>query len=473
MNFIRIFSDLNVWLTMKPIVKTIRLHIKKNICFFALGGLTISETGCQKLFHAQDALLNGQSVTVSMTVPDVPPPAITPLQQVPQQTTPQKKPVTGVLDSRLLPTQAPPSINPLIVKIPAEPAKAKQVKPVRESIIKADTTISGKTVAEDMVLRGTVLIRGSLVVAPQATLRIDPGTHIYFAPAAGSNERPHLVIQGRVVAAGTAQHPIVCGPAFSEAAAGDWGGVVLLNSEKKNSFDYCRIEGAQTGITAHFSRFTGRGFSVTRSQSGVALYDSEASLQGSTLSRCDVAYRLSDSELDLRDSAVHENRQGVVAQRSSFTMVSVKVTNNSQEGIVAEQCRFRLTGSLLAENRNGVRVTGGDGQFFLCRFYQNRESGAMLTEARIRINNSTFAQNADTGLVIENVRGSVAGSVFSENKAANLQNRGNEPFSALLNWWGSADEKQIAAGISDSTRSGDARLVLFVPFLQERPATAP
>jgi hypothetical protein len=473
MNFIRIFSDLNVWLTMIPIVKTTRLHTNRSICFFALGSLILSGTGCQKLFHAQDALLNGQSVTVSMTVPDVPLSAVKPLEQVPPQTSLQKKPVAGALDNRLLPKQAPPSTDPLLVKIQADPAKAKQIKPAREAIIQADTIISGKTVAEDMVLRGTVLIRGSLVVAPQATLRIDPGTHMYFAPAAGSDELPHLVIQGRIVAAGTAQHPIVCGPAFSEAVAGDWGGVVLLNSEKKNSFDFCRIQGAQTGITASFSRFTGRGFSITRSQSGVALYDSEASLQGSTISRCDVAYRLSDSELDLRDSAVHENRQGVYAQRSSFTMTSVKITNNSQEGIVAEQCRFRLTGSLLAENRSGARFTGGDGQFFLCRFYQNRENGVMLTGVRIRINNSTFARNTGTGLVIDNVRGSVVGSVFSENKAGNLQNRGNELFSALLNWWGNTDEKQIAAGILDPARSDDVRLIPFVPFLKERPATAP
>ena len=463
MNFIRIFNNLNAWLTMISFVKILCLPPKTIICSLVLGGLIISTVGCQKLFHAQDAPLKGQTVTVSMTVPDTPPPAVKPLPPV-TETVPQSEPAKSTLDVRLLPTHVPPS---------AEPVLLKPVRPARTTIVKADTVLLGKTVAEDMVLRGTVLIKGSLVVAPQATLRIEPGTLVRFAPAPGSPELPRLVIQGRIVAVGTVQHPVVFGPAYNESVAGDWGGIVLLNSEKKNTLDHCRIEGALTGLETHFSRFSGKGFVVTRSRSGVVLFDSEASLQGSTISRCDTGCRLSDSELDLRDSTIQENRQGIAGQRSSFTLTSVKIISNSQEGIVADHCRFRLSSSLFAENRSGVRFTGGDGQFFLCRFYQNRENGAELAGVRIRINNSAFIRNAGVGLVIENARGSVVGSAFTENRGGNLHNRGNELFAALLNWWGSADEKQIAAGIVDHARKDDAALVSFAPFLKERPATAP
>lgn len=453
----------------------------KNNCFYStfvvrfvlLACLVFTQAGCQQLFHAQDAPLKGQAVTVSMTVPQAPPPASRPLQQEADLSLQRKTARQNPIDSRLLPTETSATLDPLSIKRQSDGFKSDLTKPARIAVEKSDTLLVNKTVAEDMVLRGTVLIRGALIIAPQATLRIDPGTYIRFATGPGSVELARLVVQGRIVVNGTAQQPVVFAPAMTDPIAGDWGGVVLLNSEKKNSFDHCRIEGAQTGIEAHFSRFSGRGVVISKSQTGVALYDSEASLQGCTISRCDIGSRLSDSELDLRDSTVRENRQGIMAQRSSFTLSSVKVLANSQEGVAADQCRFRLTGSQFAENRSGLRLTGGDGQLFLCRFYQNRESGADLTAVRVRINSSSFTQNSGVGVLLENARGSVVGSVFNDNKSGNLHSRGNEPFAAMLNWWGSADEKQVAAGIFDPQRQNEAALVLFAPFLKERPVTVP
>ena len=471
MNFICIFSNLNVCLTKVSFVRMSRYFPAIARCLL-LACLVLMQVGCQQLFHAQDAPLKGQTVTVSMTVPQQPPPAAKPLQQGSEQPVPQKTP-QGPIDSRLLPTETALQKDPLSIRNQSDLSGTSQPKPVRATIDKAGTVLIDKTVAEDMVLRGTVLVKGALVVTPQATLRIDPGTRILFAPAPGSAEPSRMVIQGRIVASGTLQQPILFTPALQQPLAGDWGGIVLLNSEKKNSFDHCRIEGAQTGIEAHFSRFSGRGVIISKSRAGIVLYDSEAVLQSSTISRCDRGGRLADSELDLRDSTLQENRQGLDAQRSSFTLSSVKVLNNSQEGIAADQCRFRLTNSQFVENRSGLRLTGGDGQLLLCRFSQNRESGAELMGTRIRINSSSFIQNSGAGILLENARGSVVGSVFSNNRAGNLHNRGNEPFAALLNWWGSADEKQILESILDPGRNSDAALILFAPFLKERPVTAP
>lgn len=458
---------------MISIKTTYYQNFKRAVRSVLLVGLFLSATGCQQLFHTADAPLKGQAVTVSMTVPEKPLPASKPLPQVSTQEIPQPQPMNGNLDSRLLPTQVPASIDPFALKLSSESEGFKQTRATRDQVIKADTVLSGKTVAEDMVLRGTVLIKGSLVIAPQATLRIDPGTIVRFAPATGSEELPRLVIQGRIVASGTVLQPIVIGSVFRESAAGDWGGIVLLNSEKKNSLDHCRIEGSQSGIEAHFSRFSGRGLSITHARAGIILFDSEASLQGSTINRCDTGCKLSDSELDLRDSTVRENRLGIVAQRSSFTLNSVNIAYNSQEGVLTDQCRFKLSGSQFTHNRCGIKLTGGDGQIFLCRFFKNRENGVELAQVRIRITNSTFSQNTGFGMVLENARGSIVGSAFSDNRGGNLQNRGSELFAALLNWWGSSDERLIAAGIVDQDRMGATLRVPFMPFLKERPATAP
>src|ERR1700681_3205247 len=86
---------------------------------------------------------------------------------------------------------------------------------------------------EDVTWRGSILVKGFVVVAPQATLRIDPGTVVRFAATAGQ-QLPNLVIRGRLHAAGTSERPIVLTSDRSRPARGSWGGIVLLSTEKRN-----------------------------------------------------------------------------------------------------------------------------------------------------------------------------------------------------------------------------------------------
>lgn len=430
--------------------------------------LVLVLTGCQMLFHDQDALLKGKTVSVAMTVPETPLPAVQPLQ--PRQDQPQAVQPKQALDSSLLPKQDGAVTDSSL----ALAAKPHQPRVTRVQLTTADTVLVEKTITEDTVLRGTVLVKGSLVIAPQATLRIEAGTVVRFAGDTAANLLPRLVVQGRLVVSGTALKPVLLSSALADVVAGDWGGVVLLNSEKKNSLEHCRIEGAHTGVAAHYSQFSGRGLQISQAQEGVALYDSEASLQGAVLSRCGLAIRLADSELDLKDSTLRENRLGLVAKRSSFTMTNDKVLNNSQEGVVTEQSRFRISNSLFAENRSGARFVEGDGQIFLCSFQQNRVNGVEVRGARIKLRNSSFSRNAGVGLLLDDARGMLTGSVLNGNGGGNLKSVGQEPFAAELNWWGSADAAVVAAGILESRQTGDgSSLVSVSPFLKERPATAP
>lgn len=432
--------------------------------------LVLALTGCQMLFRDQDALLKGQTVSVAMTVPETPPPAVHPLQPRQEQAQPQPAPPKQVLDRSLLPKQDAVVADSTL----ALAAKPQQPRTTRAQLTTADTVLVEKTITEDTVLRGAVLVKGSLVVAPQATLRLEAGTVVRFAGNMTANLLPRLVVQGRLVVNGTALKPVLLSAALADVVAGDWGGVVFLNSEKKNTLEHCRIEGAHTGIAAHYSQFSGRGLQISRAQEGIALYDSEASLQGTVLSRCDLAIRLADSELDLKDSTLRESRLGLLAKRSSFTMTNDKVLNNSQEGVVTEQSRFRISNSLFAENRSGARFVEGDGQIFLCSFQQNREHGVELRGVRIKLRNSSFSRNAGLGLLLDDARGMLTSSAISNNAGGNLKSVGQEPFAAELNWWGSADAAVVAAGILESRRNGDgSSLVSISPFLKERPATAP
>lgn len=438
-----------------------------------VSALMVVVTGCQKLFQGQDALLQGQTVTVSVKVPETPPPAATPAMSPPKpQPVPVVPPASTVLDSRLLPgsgstvAEAPRPVDDLHARLPEPPA-------ARNAIVHADSVMHGKTVSEDLTLRGTVLVRGSLVVAPHATLRLEPGARILFAPAVGSREKPSLVVLGRLLSQGTAQKPVLLGAAFDQPVVGDWNGVVLISTEKKNSLDHCLVEGALTGVTARYSQFSGTGLKISRCLTGMALYDSVVTLTRIELQRCDTGIRLSDSEMEIKDGLVRENRLGVLVVRSSLVAAGLKLQNNSQEGMVLDQARFRISGSTITENRNGLHATGGEGQILLSRFIRNRERGAVLQDIRIRISDSVFVHNGAVGLQVENTRGSAIGCSFSGNGKHQLQHGGTEPFSALLNWWGTADESSIAAAVDDAFRSQGRKMVEYVPFLAAPPANLP
>jgi len=430
--------------------------------------------GCQQLFHASDAPLKGQTVTVSVTVPEKPLPVVKPIKNSQKNPDSTVKKATPPLQSRLIPKTEPRPTEQfkITTDTPSSDLAIKQ-KATRSAILKADKVIEGRVLTEDLVLRGTVLIRGTLVVSPNATLRIEQGTVIRFISQPLSEQLSQLVVQGRLVIAGTFQKPVLFAPAFDDAMPGDWGGLLLMNSEKKNILDCAKIEGAKNGIAAYFSNFTGRGLKIEKAVTGIALYDAEARLQDVHISRCDTACKTLDGELELREGLMHENRQGLFARNSSFSLINVKIVNNSQEGIFTEQSRYRISNGVIAENRTGATLNGGEGQITLTRFQQNRENGLELKNIRIKINNSLFTGNSGFGIQMENTRGIMVGSALYDNKISNLHNKGDELFIAILNWWGSLDEIKVSGSITDSGMKSDNARVLYIPFLKLRPAVFP
>lgn len=468
-SFIRIFNTLTCRVLMSFLSVTHWYRPLSAVLFVVL--LLSGPIGCQKLFHEDGALLKGQSVNLALTVPDTPPPAAKPLPSVGDGAPRAVVKPAPPLHPRLLPQEQPVRQDSALAAAPVLPP----TPPLRTrtAITLADTVLQGKTISEDTTLRGTVLIKGSLVVAPQATLRLEPGTRLYFQRSIGSIQNPRLVVQGRLVCDGTSQRQVVIAPAFSEVQPADWGGVLLLSTEKKNSLDYCRIEGAEVAVEARFSQFTSRGMEINRSREGVVLYDSLATLQSVHISRCDIGLVAFDSELDLREATLRENRQGAYLVKSALVMTASQLRGNSQEGLVVEQGRFRITGCTAVENRIGMLLKESNGQIQQCRFALNRDAGLSVMHTRLKIVHASFQDNHGAGLRLEGAHGSVSQSSFSLNAGGNLHNTGPDGFAAVLNWWGGADEVQISAGIHDATRAVGIGRVSFVPFLTSRPSLAP
>ena len=344
----------------------------------------------------------------------------------------------------------------------------------KPTISQVTSVYENATITEDVDLRGVVAVKGALTVAPQATLRIEPGTEIRFTTAKGSSQLPRLVVMGRIQAVGTLDRPIL----FTSNAAipikkGTWGGILLLSSEKRNQLEHCRIEGAETAFEGRFSTISLKTVSITQSKTGLVLRDCTANATTSSVSDCETGIEAHDSELELRETAIAQNRRGAALFSSSVVMSSVTVTGNSQHGILAEEGRIKMTSCEVSGNGVGAQIKGGEGQLFMCRFMRNIDTALYLAAARLKINRCQITENLRDGLKLTDSRATVWGNAFGRNGGYNLVNSGAESISAPYNWWGAADETSVKSKIFDANLNGRVGAVNVFPWLLEKPSLLP
>lgn len=346
------------------------------------------------------------------------------------------------------------------------------LKPVKDQ---AAVTYVNATLTEDVSWRGNIVIKGYVAISPQTTLRIEPGTVIRFMVEKGSKQLPRLVVMGRIQCVGSVERPILFASNQPVSNKGDWGGILLLSSEKRNVFEHCRIEGAETGLEARFSTVIAKSLTITSSVVGCLLHDSIATLTNQNISSCDTGVEAHDSEVELRESTLDANFRGMLLYRSSVVMSSVAVTGSTRQAILSENCRLKLNACEVLDNALGAYFKGGEGQIFLSRFMRNHETALHVDSARLKISRCQISDNLRDGVRLEDDRATVWGNAIVNNGGYNVVYTGTDSVNVLQNWWGTSNEASIAAKLSTAAgaRTSGARksgaLNVF-PWLSEKPA---
>ena len=441
--------------------------------------------GCFKfLFEGDAAPLNNKTFDVPVPTGSLPPKEKLLPQAEGENNTNSPKisgtPLTNV-EARLLSHEPPANSDPLkiILPEPNRPAGNNALYPPisprdsRTVVKEGDFSYENATIEEDVTWHGTILVRGYVVIAPQATLRIEPGTVVRFMPSSIMRQAPYMVILGRLQCNGSLEKPVLFAPNFADATKGDWGGILFLSSEKRNQCDYCRIEGAATAIESRYSSLSSKGLTIYKSGTGLYLRDSVVTLSQTTIRECEKGIEAYDSELELRDGSIADNQRGIDAHRSALVLTSVSVKESAQQGVTADECRIKFNSCELSGNSVGALLKGGEGQILMSRFTRNHDVGLHLSSARIKIQRCLFADNSRDGISMDDGCGIVWSSAFYGNGGFNLVNNGHEKINAVLNWWGSDNEAAIASKLLD--RSKDTRLdkITFSPWLTGKPIGIP
>ncbi len=332
----------------------------------------------------------------------------------------------------------------------------------------ATTVYDSAVLTEDVTWRGSILVRGFVVVAPQATLRIDPGTVVRFATSA-VQQLPHLVVQGRINAAGTLERPIVLTSDRSRPVRGSWGGIVFLSTEKRNLLEHCRIEYPETGVDIRYSTISLKSVSIVQAQTALQSYDGVVQMTGGTISDSGIGIEICNSEFDGKEITVSSCQRGCILNKSAVVLASMKIINNQLTGLEADECRLKITAGEFSGNSLGARIKGGEGQIIMSRFLKNRQTALHLLGSRIKVQRCQFAENIQDALRTEDGWALFMNNTFSVNGGFNLYNAGREVVSARQNWWGTADQLQISQKIYDAADDKNVGAVHIVPWLNEKP----
>jgi parallel beta-helix repeat protein len=324
------------------------------------------------------------------------------------------------------------------------------------------------TLTQDTHWQGNVLVEGALFVPSRVTLTVAPGTTVRFrSGTAGSVTVPGtLLVEGRLVISGTAEEPVALLPAATPSLPGDWQGIVLQGSEKRNIIEQCRIEGAATAVDLLFSAITIGNVTVAACDTGLRLQDSLALVRGSSLSDSLIGCQLSASELEMKETRLTANRTGILATSSSLLLDGCSLAGNERAAAVAD-CRVIIQACSVSGNGTGIYLQGGEGSLSGNRLSQNSGDGLHLVGARVRVTGNDIARNGRSGLVAEDGLAAVWGNAFRGNTLYDLEHRGEGDLRAMGNWWQPRDAGSPSSG-GGAVALGTGT-VLTLPPLANRP----
>jgi hypothetical protein len=327
-----------------------------------------------------------------------------------------------------------------------------------------DTSYRNRIITEDTVWQGQVLIEGSLTIAPQVTLAIAPGTTVRFRSTPGG-ETGFLLIRGRVQAIGTKEAPITFTSDEINPVPGDWQGIMILDSFKKNLLEWCRIEAAVTGVAAEFSDLTLRQTTMTRCRTGASVRSSSVIITGGGASECVTGFFSRDGDADLDAVKFSGNRHGITVKGGSLFLSSSEITGSERSALDATGARLHLEGSSLVKNGAGVTLSGCRGELVGNRIEENRGAGLELAASPLRITGNRITGNGTTGVIVRSGGGTLWDNILERNGDGELAVTGSEDVAAPGNWWGTAELDRIRGRI----REGVGGTVLFTPILEAPP----
>jgi parallel beta-helix repeat protein len=326
------------------------------------------------------------------------------------------------------------------------------------------------TIYEDTVWQGEVLIDGILTIAMGATLEIRPGTRVSFTRIDNNGDgigESEIFAQGRFIARGSKEEPVIFTSAAADPMPGDWGALNMMMSENgENLLENCRVEYGYRGFHSHFSIASLRSSRFRHNQRGAQFQESTVSISDCDFSRNFNGLQFRDSKVLIENSRVSDNHWGIRAVFVELRMRSNRIERNRTNGISLRDSKLELHENLVADNRRGVYLQRSNGKLSGNRISENREHGIYLEESTVTVQGNLISRNGRSGVKLLNAQGLIERNSIENNSEFTFYNAGDDGFPVGSNWFGSAGRKP---DLMDGRSREGLGLLVVAPSLSRQP----
>lgn len=288
------------------------------------------------------------------------------------------------------------------------------------------------SIFKDTVWEGEVLIDGILTVAMGTTLEIRPGTVVRFTRFDSNSDQigeRELFIQGRLLALGTAEKPIVFTSAEQNPQVGDWGAVNMMMSEDQpNLIEHSLFEYAYRGFHAHFSNAELRHSRFRFNQRGAQFQESNVLVEDCEFESNFNGLQFRDSTVKLVRSKVTNNNWGVRAVYVNLQLEDSVISGNRINGVSLRDSEFTLLNNQITGNRRGFYSQRSRGQARGNQISGNLEHGIYLEDSLIDLTENRIADNGRSGIKVQDAGGEVLNNQITGNHQLSLVNDGEDDF---------------------------------------------
>jgi hypothetical protein len=294
-------------------------------------------------------------------------------------------------------------------------------------------------IGEDTTWEGEVLIVGTVMVAPVARLTVAPGTVVRFgfldADADGVGES-ELFIQGRLLAEGTREAPIVF-TALEGGGRGRWGAINLMGADAEESrLSWCLIESGFRGLHGHFSRFRAEHSIFRNNYRSIQFQESTAAITDCAVTGSASALRFRDSTAALEGLAVFGNTLGIQTLRSTFSLVRSSLVGNSLAGMHARESEGTIDGNRFEGNTPGLRVSDCRLSIAGNYFTANNAAGLQVRRSEGRVERNWVEASSGNGISTDSPAAVLRGNAIVGSLRFALESNTAGTIDAAENWWG-------------------------------------
>lgn len=333
----------------------------------------------------------------------------------------------------------------------------------------------------DTIWQGRIEVAGVIRVPEGSRLFILPGTIVEFVKkdttGTGIGENG-LLIQGRLIAKGTRENPIVFRSAEKVKKAGDWDSINIMNSAgAQNLIEYCLIEHAYRGLHFHFAHVGLFNSQLTNNYRAIQFQESLVLLKNNIIYGNKSGMQGRDSDVTLTDNVIAANYLGANFFRTNLTARGNRITANGREGMRIREGISSLQENVVDGNRFGMMVADMYyGDYSRNSITHNQEIGISLKnadnvdvvgniiasngfnglnvqESRATIRANQFSDNGERGIAVQSFNGEIVGNNFIKNRLYAIDLDGSQDVMANGNWWGGDDPSRVVFDKrSDSAR---------------------